>query len=51
MLVSSELPEVLGLSDRILVLHEGRVTGEFTRASATAEALMACATGQVLKAA
>ena len=32
-LVSSELPEVLGMSDRILVLHEGRVTGEFTRAS------------------
>ena len=31
-MVSSELPEVLGLSDRVLVLHEGRVTGEFTRA-------------------
>ena len=29
-LVSSELPEVLGMSDRILVLHEGRITGEFT---------------------
>ena len=45
-LVSSELPEVLGLSDRILVLHEGRVTGEFTRDQATPEAIMACATGQ-----
>ena len=44
-LVSSELPEVLGLSDRILVLHEGRVTGEFRRDQATAEAVMACATG------
>ena len=44
-LVSSELPEVLGLSDRVLVLHEGRVTGEFTRATATPEAVMACATG------
>ena len=44
-LVSSELPEVLGLSDRVLVLHEGRVTGEFTRASATPEKVMACATG------
>jgi D-xylose transport system ATP-binding protein len=43
-LVSSELPEVLGLSDRILVLHEGRVTGEFTRAEATPEKVMACAT-------
>jgi len=44
-LVSSELPEVLGLSDRVLVLHEGRVTGEFTRANATPEKVMACATG------
>ncbi len=45
-LVSSELPEVLGLADRIMVLHEGRVTGEFTRTSATPENVMACATGQ-----
>ena len=45
-LVSSELPEVLGLSDRIIVLHEGRMTGEFTRANATPEALMECATGR-----
>jgi D-xylose transport system ATP-binding protein len=44
-LVSSELPEVLGLSDRVLVLHEGRVTGEFTRSTATPEKVMACATG------
>ena len=44
-LVSSELPEVLGLSDRIIVLHAGRKTGEFTRANATPEAVMACATG------
>src|SRR5882724_11927648 len=45
-LVSSELPEVLGLSDRVLVLHEGRLTGEFNREDATAEKVMACATGQ-----
>jgi D-xylose transport system ATP-binding protein len=45
-LVSSELPEVMALSDRIVVLHEGRVTGEFTRNEATAEKVMACATGQ-----
>jgi ABC-type multidrug transport system ATPase subunit len=45
-LVSSELPEVLGLSDRIIVLHEGRVTGEFTRKEATPEAVMSCATGR-----
>jgi D-xylose transport system ATP-binding protein len=44
-LVSSELPEVLGLSDRVIVLHEGRVTGEFRRSEATPEAVMACATG------
>ena len=50
-LVSSELPEVLGMSDRVLVLHEGRVTGEFTRANATPEEVMACATGQVQRAA
>jgi D-xylose transport system ATP-binding protein len=50
-LVSSELPEVLGMSDRILVLHEGRVTGEFNRAAATPEAVMACATGSVKRAA
>ena len=50
-LVSSELPEVLGLSDRIIVLHEGRKTGEFTRENATPEAVMACATGHVRAAA
>ncbi len=45
-LVSSELPEVLGLSDRVMILHEGSITGEFTRAEATPEAVMSCATGQ-----
>jgi D-xylose transport system ATP-binding protein len=45
-LVSSELPEVLGLSDRVIVLHEGRVTGEFRREDATPEAVMSCATGR-----
>ena len=44
-LVSSELPEVLGLSDRVIVLHEGKVTGEFTRDEATPEKVMAAATG------
>jgi ABC-type sugar transport system ATPase subunit len=44
-LVSSELPEVLGLSDRVMVLHEGRVTGEFVRKDATPEKVMAAATG------
>jgi ABC-type sugar transport system ATPase subunit len=50
-LISSELPEVLGLSDRVIVLHEGRVTGEFTRAEATPEAVMSCATGRIREAA
>src|SRR5712671_723509 len=50
-LVSSELPEVLGLSDRVIVLHEGRVTGEFTRSEATPEAVMSCATGHARRAA
>src|SRR5438128_1456543 len=50
-LVSSELPEVLGLSDRVIVLHEGRVTGEFTRAEATPEEVMSCATGNIRRAA
>jgi ABC-type sugar transport system ATPase subunit len=44
-LVSSELPEVLGLSDRVLVLRDGRVSGEFSRADATPERVMAAATG------
>jgi D-xylose transport system ATP-binding protein len=50
-LVSSELPEVLGLADRVLVLHEGKLTGEFTRADATPESVMACATGHAHRAA
>jgi ABC-type sugar transport system ATPase subunit len=48
-LVSSELPEVMGLSDRIIVLHEGRITGEFTRADASPERVMSCATGHSKK--
>src|SRR3954467_3581572 len=50
-LVSSELPEVLGLPVRILVLQEGRLPGDFQRAAATAEKIMACATGTQRKAA
>jgi len=45
-LVSSELPELIGLSDRILMLHEGRIGGEFARAEATQERLLAAAMGQ-----
>ncbi len=44
LMISSELPEVLGMSDRILVMREGRITGHFSRAEATQEQLMAAAT-------
>jgi rhamnose transport system ATP-binding protein len=44
LMISSELPEVLGMSDRILVMHEGRVTGLFNRAEATMEKIMTAAT-------
>ncbi len=46
LIISSELPEVLNLADRILVMWHGRLTGEFTRAEATQEKIMACATGE-----
>ena len=45
-MVSSELPEVLGLSDRVLVLHEGRLAGEFSKIEATPEKVMIAATGE-----
>ncbi|HEY3631091.1 MAG TPA: D-xylose ABC transporter ATP-binding protein, partial [Jatrophihabitantaceae bacterium] len=38
--VSSELPELLAMCDRILVLCEGRLTGEFSRADATQERIL-----------
>jgi ribose transport system ATP-binding protein len=40
-MVSSELPEILGMSDRILVMREGRIAAEVPRASATEERIMA----------
>lgn len=46
-LVSSEMPEVLGMSDRIIVMHEGHLGGEFTREQATQEVLMAAAVGKL----
>lgn len=44
-MVSSELPEVMGMADRILVMREGRMVGEFDRKQATAEKIIAVATG------
>ncbi|HEC21734.1 MAG TPA: sugar ABC transporter ATP-binding protein [Chloroflexi bacterium] len=45
LMISSELPEVLGVSDRIIVMHEGRITGRFTREEATQDSIMRAATG------
>ena len=42
-MISSELPEILGLSDRILVMRDGRICGEFDRADATEEKILNCA--------
>ena len=46
LMISSELPEVLGMADRVLVMREGRLTGEFPRAEATPEAVMFAATAE-----
>ena len=45
-LVSSEMPEVLGMSDRIMVMHEGRISGEFDAKEANQELLLACVVGK-----
>ena len=45
LMISSELPEIIGVSDRILVMHEGRVTGRFEREEATQDMIMHAATG------
>ena len=44
--VSSEMPEILGMSDRIIVMHEGRISGELARAQFSEEAVMQLATGR-----
>ena len=48
LMISSELPEVLGMSDRILVMRDGHQAGELPRAGATEEGVMALATGHGL---
>ncbi|MCS7041063.1 MAG: ATP-binding cassette domain-containing protein, partial [Caldilineales bacterium] len=45
LMISSELPEILGVCDRILVMRGGRLVGEFNRAEATQDAIMTLATG------
>lgn len=47
LMISSELPEVLGISDRILVMREGHLVGEFSREEGTQDLIMQAATGQL----
>lgn len=47
LMISSELPEVLGMSDRIIVMHEGHMTAQFSRAEATQEKIISAATQAV----
>ena len=46
LLISSDLPEVLAMSDRVVVMHEGRMTAELSHKEATQETVMHAATGQ-----
>jgi ABC-type multidrug transport system ATPase subunit len=46
LMISSELPEVLRISDRILVMHEGRLMAELAHADASEEEILSAATGQ-----
>jgi rhamnose transport system ATP-binding protein len=47
LMISSELPEVLRVSDRILVMREGRLAAEYSRSDASEEKIMSAATGQL----
>ena len=47
LMISSELPEVLGMADRVLVMYEGRLTAELSRAEADEESVIRAATGQL----
>ncbi len=47
LLISSELPEILGMSDRIIVMREGFITGEFSRQEATQEKIISAATQDI----
>ncbi len=47
LMISSELPEILGMSDRIVVMHNGTITGRLDYAEATQEKVMAAALGHI----
>ena len=44
-MISSEMPEIIGMSDRVIVLHEGKISGEFQKEEFDQEAILACAMG------
>jgi rhamnose transport system ATP-binding protein len=46
LMISSELPEVLGMADRVLVMHDGRISADIARADASEERIMSAALGQ-----
>ena len=48
LMISSELPEVLGMADRILVLRQGRIAAEFSKQEADEASIMRAATGQLV---
>jgi ABC-type sugar transport system ATPase subunit len=49
LMISSEFPEVIGMSDRILVMHDGQIMGELSPSEATEESILMMATGQLKK--